>query len=233
VRLASAICLSAAVLPAAVLGQSVSESDTGSRLLHPAPADIPNSGASAAIVARIVTRNFARCEVDKEPRKVLAALSSPVGSDEEALKRSVSSDCLRAGMLRMPNSIYRGALFGELYRRNQKTTANVTAAFPPVALDWTTQSDVNAPTEVRAHHFLMWMADCLYEAAPEAMRTIVLEQPDSKASAAAFTEVGAHLGVCIPADQKLSLSRAVLEGLFSEYLYRSLVPAIRPAGKVH
>ncbi|NML93658.1 hypothetical protein [Novosphingobium olei] len=205
----------------------------GSLLTHPKRARIDDLRMSDEERPRYLLEEFSRCEVDRDKTRVAAALKLPRGQDSKALQLAAREDCLEYGALKFSDVLYRGTLFGELYRRQKGNHGDMTLLVPVVPLDWSAPPPPpSAGEDILSHYFLLWMTDCVAKRKPAAVEGVVLNSAGSKQQAAAFAEVIPELGPCVPQNQTLTLTRATLEAAFGEYLYRSLVPAISaPAGK--
>lgn len=209
------------------------ETDIGSRIRHPKRAQIPSTGHTKEEKGRIALHQFARCTFAKSPTKTLAALELLPGKDGRQLAALASDDCLSDGSMKFSSNLFRGALYGELYRQHEADRSR-RWSYPITPLDFSTRPGPGASSSVEANFVMLGITDCLYAADPESVREIVLNEPTSHQQDAAFAKLIPQLGSCIPAGVKLVLTRTFIESAFGEYLYRSLVPKIPvSAGKLN
>ncbi len=226
-KLAS-LALCVAVFGISVPASSQKETDLGSRISRPKRAETPDLGYTKEESSRITFREFARCTFAKSPAKVASILMEPPGSDPKTLGNLASrSDCLSGGILTFNSMLFRGALFGEMYRVRQKSPDRAwTYPVPPIDLE--NVPGAQSPDDVKVNYFLMDMSDCLYKKDPEAVKAVVMEPTASKTQKAAFDRVIAQLGPCVPQGLTMKFSRSIIETTLGEYLYRSLVPKVQP-----
>ena len=206
--------------------QSRYEKDTGSQISIPERAKSPDRKLSEEELGREMMNRYARCIVDRTSGKVAEAIALKPGDDIQAFNKAATDECLDSGRMQFSASVLRGAVFGELYRRQQKGVKDVVRKFPVQPLDWSAAPPPGASERARANYFLLWLSDCVHGSSAEAMRSVVMNPVGSKVQQAAYSAVIPMLGPCIPEGQKLSFSRSMLESAFGEYLYRSQVPAI-------
>ena len=204
------------------------ESELGSRVNKAAAATIPTIGFSKEETGRLVIAQFAQCTFGRHARSVSEDLSLGFEESQASLGKHVPDECLNDGSFQASSGLYRGYLFGELYRRHEfKGYANWPYAIVPLDLSVAIAADTPATTKV--DRFMLEVTDCLYKADAESVRTIILSETASTAQKKAYAKLIPQLGPCIPQGNTLELSRATLESAFGEYLYRSLPPG--PAGK--
>lgn len=200
--------------------------DTGSHIAVPSRAEIPED-RNKEDTSRIVMRDFARCTYSRYAKRAADAVMLEPGMEGAALSKISTSDCLDSGMIKFPASVMRGALFGELYRQAQRDRS-WTLPIQPLALDKV--PTINDPQAVRTNFLMLYLAQCVYQAAPEQMRQVVLQPVVSKGQEEAFAAIIPLLGECLPQGMTLKLNRMTLESAFAEYLYRSQAPAAAVAG---
>jgi hypothetical protein len=215
-------------LAAPAVAQSAYDKDTGTLISHPRRAEQADKKQSDDERGRDMMNQFARCIIDRSPEGVAAAIALAPGDDSSAFNRVASDECLDQGRMSFSPALLRGALFGELYRRQTKGVKNLSVKFPPQPLDWSAPPSPESNTRARTNYFMLWMSDCVEKTNGAEMRTIVGAPVGSSAQETAYAAVIPSLGPCVPAGQKLAISRAMLEAAFAEYLYRSAVPA-KPA----
>ena len=216
------------LIVSSALAQSKRDTDIGSLVRIPKRAESPNRLLSKEELSRELMNQFARCTIDRRPGRVVEAISLPAGADDQAFNGAVTDECLSEGRMQFSPSVVRGAVFGELYRRQQKGMKNVTKAFPVRPLDWSAQPQPTDSDRARTNFFLLSMTDCIYKSKAEAVRSVVVNPVGSSAQKAGYVSLIPAIGPCVPQGQKLAFSRAMLEAAFGEYLYRSIVPAIPP-----
>ena len=115
--------------------QSKQDPDIGSLIRIPKRAEAPDKLLSKEELSRELMNQFARCTVDRRPGRVVEAISLPAGADGQAFNGAVTDECLSEGRMQFSPSVVRGAVFGELYRRQQRGMKNVTKVFPVQPLD--------------------------------------------------------------------------------------------------
>ena len=218
--------LLAALLGPPALAKPQREMETGSLITVPKRAIAPDRTLTKDELSRDLMNQFARCLVDRKQALVAKAIALPAGADEIAFQRAVTNECLDNGRMHFPIAVLRGAVFGELYRRQQIGSATVTRNFPIQPLDWSKSPQLTDSTVARTNYFLLWMADCVHKSKAQEIRSIVVYPVGSAAQKTAYAAVIPALGPCIPQGTQISFSRSMLEAAFGEYLYRSLVPAI-------
>lgn len=206
------------------IAQSVSEADLGTRMQRPAPARIDARKLNDEQRGRDVMNKFARCAIDRSRKTIAAAISLNAGYDAPLLAKAASDECLESGEIRFPAALMRGAVFSELYRRALKKGERKLAEFPvePVDLTQIPQAENKAATSL---YYLLWVSDCLAKAHLREMQTIITANTASNAQEAAYSAIIPAIGPCIYEGSTFSVSRAILEAGFGEYLYRSLPAA--------
>ena len=210
---------------AGALAQSKYEKDSGSNIRIPKRAEAYDRNLSMEELGREIMNQFARCIIDRRSTLVARAIASLPGEDDRLLKQASTSECLDSGSMNFKSEVLRGAIFGELYRRHQNGSKDISEKFPIQPLDWSAAPSAESGVYIRMNFYLLSMADCVSKSNEEAMRSIVMNRVGSSAQKAAYVKVVPALGPCVPQGQKLSISPAMLEAAFGEYLYRSLVPA--------
>jgi hypothetical protein len=206
--------------------QSKYDTDTGSHIRIPKRAEAYDRKLSDEELGRELMNQFARCIIDRRPTVVAQAIASKPGEESSLLNRAAVDDCLDSGSMRFPPEVLRGAIFGELYRRQQRGVKRLAETFPIQPLDWSSAPAATDSERARSNYYLLWMTDCVHKTSGEAMRSIVMNSVGSVAQKSAYSSIIPALGPCVPQGQKLVLSRSMLEAAFGEYLWRSQVPAI-------
>jgi hypothetical protein len=203
------LAVALAVLPTPSAAQKY-ESQTGSHILEPAPAGIPDrAGMSDALRARSTILGFAECLVLRNRAKVEKAVALPLESAEaaKALDRLAIPECLANGEMRMSDRIMRGALFAALYRadfaKQQPVLRDAPLSFTPDTM----------PGESEQTIFLLQFGDCIARADPADSRAAILASAGSEREASAFTGLLPHVSACLVQGQSLKFSKVVLLGV--------------------
>ncbi len=209
--------LAMAAVPCPVVAQS--QVDTGSRIAIPKRAEIPETGTEGD-QALIVMRQFARCTYAHNASGVAQAVMLEPGLDGEALNRLAIDDCLQYGTMKFSPALFRGALFGELYRRRSKGGGKPWT-LPVEAFSVSALPTQAASHPVRTNFFMLYLADCVHKVAPAEVEAVVSQPAASPAQKRAFSTVIPLLGPCVFEGMTLKLNRMTLEHAFAEYLYRA------------
>lgn len=196
------------------------EADTGTRFTKPRPAAIPDNPAlSDAERGRRALEQFAGCLVESDRQGALSVLRS---YDLKKMNRfATTNDCLRSGSLRFDDSLLRGALFGELYRRDYAST-------PPQLLEPPIKFAELMPSWGQSRVGLLEFADCLARADLPDARTFVVARAGSPEDLKAFEALRAHIGPCVPQGQQVKLSKTAIEAALAEVMYQQ-APGAAPA----
>lgn len=213
-----------ALVNSPVWAQPSLEAETGSQIRRPAPARIGDRILTDEERSRDMMNKFARCIVDRAPKEVALAIALPAGDDGAAFARASQDDCLANATMRFSPAVIRGAVFGELVRRVERGDRSVTTRFPVPTLDLAAPVPPESNARGRTNWFLMWISDCIAKSHAAEMRTIVTSTAASGTQEQAYAAVVPAIGPCVPEGQTLRFSKAVIEGGFSEYLYRTLPP---------
>lgn len=193
---------------------------TGSRILIPKPADIPENG-SPEDKARATTVAFGRCVVLTNRRGAeRAVLAFPtVNGRESALSQTATEECLRYGQLRMPPAIFRGAIFQGLYAEDYgKKTPSDTSENP---IDFLLNAPAERDERVMQAVAVRMFIDCTVRADPVDARAIVLSPVASRAERTAYQGLTPHMSACLTRGLDLKFSKSILGGLIAEVLYRN------------
>lgn len=193
--------------------------DTGSHIAIPKRAKIPETG-SEEDKDLIVMRQFARCTYARNATGVARAVMMEPGLDGEALNRLAADECLQYGTMKFSAALFRGALFGELYRRRSEDGGKPWA-LPAEAFSVNAVPPPTASLPLRTNFFMLYLADCVHKVAPAEVKAVVTEPAASPAQKRAFSVLIPLLGPCVPQGMTLKLNRMTLEHAFAEYLYRA------------
>ena len=188
---------------------------TSPKPFGPKAAVLSNRKMSDDDKARQVTHDFAACMLRREATRFEAALAVfPVTSSYKALARVADSDCLYAGQLRMPPTLLRGSAFRALYTRDFAAVAPLQASS---RMDYLGEAGADEQARIRAT--LTEFGSCVARTNPSASRALVLADVATREEADAIAALRSSLGDCLR-DGTLKLSRAVLQSILAEVLYR-------------
>lgn len=170
-----------------------------------------NAGGETA--ARRETGNhFSQCLLRKKPKSMARVLALP--TDEEfghALSSLNLRACLDEGSLAFKPSLMRAALYTVMYRRDYAET--VAAPEADTQPDWLGEMDP-------ARAALVGFGLCVAQKDFASARRVVLAAPGTAEESAAYTALAPAMNGCLPAGTTLRFSRAMLQGIFAEALYR-------------
>lgn len=178
---------------------------------------------------------FARCVVDRRLGQVQRVLSMSVDSQHDQYDKQLNSlatdQCLGNGQLTFNSSLFRGALFGELFRRRVAAEREGQKWGPVIApIDLTAPLAADATTRFKIELALQLFANCIIRRDRLAASDIVLLPIASKAQSEAYTKLSPILGSCLPNGQQVKFTKPALEGVLAEALYRSpMVPTVAGA----
>lgn len=179
------------------------------------PAEVPNRRISDDDRARQVTNDFAVCVSKVFTKRVEQALSmKDISASYQAMSKIATSDCLGYSVLSLPAQLFRGGLFRALYIRD---FGKMAPSEPPVIVDYVSE----AGTSQQAHDFasLTAFGSCVAKLNPAASRTFVISRAATAEERDAIDNLRAEMGGCLK-DGSLKLSRAVLQSILAEVLYR-------------
>ena len=197
------------------------EADMGSRIARPKRAEIPQRNLKPTEQARVALSLFAECVFAVMPAKVVKAVDAIPGEDGPALDKLTKSDCLDFGEMSFSHTLFRGAMFAEMYRQHEALSTKAWR-YPIKPLMMDTLPDSSSSEDVRANFCMLKLTECLYKQDAENLRGIVVNPVLSRAQNDAFAKVIPILGTCVPQGMTLTLNKTTLENGFAEYLYRSL-----------
>ncbi|MBX3562121.1 MAG: hypothetical protein KF780_09955 [Sphingomonas sp.] len=197
------------------------ESVPGSLIPNPGVPARPAEGRTDTLEARRVMSDFGLCTVRRNRRGVERFLridaASPGFGQEGA--RLASADCLHGGTLRFQPAIFRGALYGALYRVDFRSRAPVDIRDAP-AIDYG-ETDLASASE-RRRSWVAWQmfADCVVRANEVGARNLVLSDIGSAGENAAFAALHPMFEACLTEGVVATFNHSILRGLVSEGLYR-------------
>jgi hypothetical protein len=216
------------------LAQHGVEMETGSHIPVPQRARIPDgSRISDVNRSRIAMSEFARCAVDRNRAGVQHALRLPFGdSYDHAVSSLATDECLAGGMMKFKVTLFRGALFTELYRGRdyaQKHGQAWNVSFAKISLD---QDPLAHPSQDAAQwRALMSFGYCVVGRDEANARAAILLPTASAPQEAALRALGPSFNTCLPVGTTLTFSKPIIEGVLAEVLYRGAeVPATQTAG---
>ena len=201
------------------------EVDLGSNVTRPKRAEIPNGYYTKEQRGRLVMREFARCTFATSPAKVAAVAMLPPGADVAGLRELAQRDCLSEGIVGFDFALYRGTLFGEMYRRHE-AIGGKSWTYPVSPINLNAAPNEGDSAQIKLNYFLLSLTDCVIAKNAEAVRAVVLQPVGSKAQEAAFSAIIPQLGPCLPQGKTITFNRTSLEMGFGEYMYRALAPVI-------
>jgi len=217
-----ALLLMLTLAPTAVVAQGM-EVPTGSHVPRPKPAD-PDENKRGALEASRVLHDFARCVVLQSPERAHAFLALPydVRETNRAAQRLATNDCLRWGNLRFSVSLFRGALYSQLYAHDFAVAAPVVgeAAEPMLITQGTERMEKGRAATVL---FLREFADCVVRTDGAAVRQLLLSEFASKEEGEWFAALRPSLSACLPQEAKFRFTTIVLRGYLAEMAYRRAV----------
>jgi hypothetical protein len=203
-----------------VVAAAPREAEIGTHIPTPKPVDIPDRvGLSDQDRARIALVAFGECTVARSPNSARQLMTTPADdpASDKLLSKIATSDCLRAGEMRMSAMLMRGAVFVGLYRSTYGRAQPVISPEPTKFSDEV--KDVSRDS-ARQHIMLREFGDCVVRAAPEPSRALLLAAPTSKAEQAAFGGIIPKLPPCLVAGNNVTFSKITLTGVIGEALYR-------------
>ena len=183
----------------------VSSPATGSILNDPAAA-MTSRDIADADKAHQTMNDYAVCLVRTNATGVRKALRQ--GSDAEvgaALARLSTDNCLLDGMLRMPQTLLRGAVYRALYLHDFVRLPAVVSSAKPASADG---------DPLRAFGF------CVNTLDAADTRTFVMATPATSAEKAALSALTPALSQCVSPSNRIRFTRAVLQGTLAEAAYR-------------
>lgn len=189
--------------------QAQREPETGTRFQRPKAAKIDERSMPETERGRLLMAELARCAVETYPNKTIAALAS---GRAKPISELATSDCLVSGLAQFSATVWRGALYGELYRREF-------AAGPPVLMEQTIAFGENMP-DFQGNIGILHVADCVIRQDPANVHSFIMQTGRGAREQAAFAALVPLLGPCVPAGQTVTLTKTSLEGAFSEAMYR-------------
>ena len=190
---------------AQIAAAQVSSPPTGSLLNDPAAA-ITSRNIADADKAHQAMNDYAVCLVKTNPIGVRKAVRN--GSDAEvgaALGRLSTDSCLMDGMLRMPQTLLRGAVYRALYLRDFIRAPAIVSSVKPDGVD---------DDPLRAFGFCVNTLDGVNT------RTFVMATPATSVEKAALSALTPALSRCVSPNNRIRFTRAVLQGTLAEAAYR-------------
>ena len=218
-----------------VLAQHPVEMETGSHIPVPERARIPDDlHVSNVDRSRLVMSQFARCAVARNPAGVQRALRLPFGdSYEHAVSKLATEECLDSGMMKFKATLFRGALFAELYRSRdyaQKHDQPWKVSFDKISFD---QEQLAKPGQEAAQwRLLMIFGNCVVGHDEANARTAIMQPTASALEEAALRALGPSFNACLPVGTTLTFSKPIIEGVLAEVLYRGTEAAVQQTAGV-
>ncbi len=199
----------------------------GSRIEYAKPApNVEDRRLTSEEQGRKLLADYARCFVDARPKVVAEVFGLDFDASAAALQNAkrqetANNSCLADGKFRVKMMLFRSTLYSEMYRRYAKGNSDVASRFRALPYDPAAPISADISTDARVNALLLQLAACAYARQPDAVRGVVTQKAGTSAQSEAFAKVIPDLGPCVQQDEKLVLSKAVLENAFGEYLYRS------------
>jgi len=165
--------------------------------------------------------DYARCVIASRPKAVAEVFSSQFDASGAALRKAIIDICLSEGKFSVNPDLFRRYLYVEMYRQYDQGRRDLLARFPALPYDPTAPVSPDLSASARINELLLQLSACAYSRQPDAVKAIVTSGTGSSTQKAGYDRVIPDLGPCVQKDEKLVLSRAVLESAFGEYLYRS------------
>ena len=183
------------------------------------PAVVSNRKMSDDDKARQITNDFAVCMAKTATKRVEYALGlNSLVASYRALTKIADPDCLVGKELLMPPRLLRGALFRALYIRDFGKAAPTGS---PVRIDYAAEAEANH--DERDLATATAFGSCIAKLNPEASRAFVMSAVATPEERVAIDSLRPAMGDCLR-DGTLKLSRAVLQSIMSEVLYREATP---------
>ncbi|MBO9623082.1 MAG: hypothetical protein J7500_10265 [Sphingomonas sp.] len=191
-----------------VLGAPAAQAQQTGHIIADHAAEVSTRDVSAADQARDTMNRYGICVVRMKSVAVKRALSKP--SDEAidaALAKIAISECLGSGELTMSRPLFRGAVYRALYIRDFGQVSQAPAA-------------VAEPAVTTSANLLQSFGDCVVVADPDDARALVLATAATQTERSAIARLGPALGSCVAPKNQMRFSRAVLQGVLAEALYK-------------
>ena len=148
---------------------------------------------------------YAECVVKKRTSAVRRALSNATYQEvNHELAKLANNDCILTGELRMDETLFRGAVYRALYKRD----FGADAALPASSVTLTAASDP-----------VLVFGNCVATLDPVEARAFVLAQPATSVERDAVAKLGASFSQCLAPGNEGRFSKTVLQGALAEALY--------------
>jgi hypothetical protein len=198
-----------------VLGAPVAQAQQTGHIIPDHAAEVSDRDVSAADRARDTMNRYGVCVVRVKAVAVKRALSQPTDQAiDAALAKIAIDECLGSGELTMSRSLFRGAVYRALYIRDFGQVSPVPATIGVQGKD---AAEAAATTSM---NLLQRFGDCVVGADPADARALVLATAATQAERGAITRLGPALGGCVAPKNQVRFSRAVLQGVLAEALYK-------------
>lgn len=210
-----------------VVAQRQTESETGSHILIPRRARIPDPALSAFDRGRIAIDEYARCLIDSKLSRVVQVLALEPGEEyDRAVGKLVIDTCLESGSMKFKSLAIRGPLFAELFRRRLADEArgkSWSASVSPIDLKALSPA---ASGMQGLHYWMMDFGKCAVDQNPSVAKQIVLEHPATKGQDEAISALAPKLSACLSQGSSIKLDKASLQAMLAEVLYRGVVAQV-------
>lgn len=202
--------------PCLVLGVPAAYAQQLGHIIVDHAAEVTARDVSAADRARDTMNRYGVCVVRMKAIAVKRALSQPTDEAvDRALAATAIDECLRSGELKMSRSLFRGAVYRALYIRDfgQVSQGQITGGAQR-------EGAAAEPVAATPMNLLQRFGDCVVRIAPADARALVLATAATQEERSAITRLGPALGSCVAPTGQVRFSRAVLQGVLAEALYK-------------
>lgn len=181
-----------------------------------------------ADIARKLLDDFGKCLVSLHPELARDVIYGPTQPERTRKRIASTTDCLRGERgadlsIRFNSDLLRGAVYKAFYARDHQMLPVVPAVASPWAADFLGVSKANI-TDQAAYVTLRNLGQCLTEAEPSAVHTVLVNDAGSAAEAEAFKAIMPRIGGCLSEGVTVQLSRAILIGILAEVSQRLATP---------
>ncbi|MBC9031561.1 hypothetical protein IAG41_04070 [Sphingomonas sp. JC676] len=199
-----------------VLGAPAAQAQQTGHIIVDHAAEASTRDVSAADQARDTMNRYGVCVVKVKSVAVKRALSQPTDQAiDSALAKIAIDECLGSGELTMSRSLFRGAVYRALYIRDFGQVSQAPATIGMQGKDAAAEAAATTPMNL-----LQRFGDCVVRADPADAQALVLATAATQAERSAITRLGPSLGGCVAPTNQVRFSRAVLQGVLAEALYK-------------
>lgn len=179
-----------------------------------------NSGKADTAAVRATMRQFGICAVSRFKlrvhRLIELAVDAPPYSRE--LLSIAQGECLDGGALKMPQPLFRGAIFEALYL--SEFGRDPLPDFAAVKdSGYRQRYGAEVSDKARPLVALEQFGECVARSKGADIRALLQTQPGSAAESDAFDSLKDSFPPCIPTGETLTFSKAILRGALAEGIY--------------